>query len=674
MERILKPEQKMYIILLMASGLRDEYAGKEEGKTDYQIASRIYASTFAGMIRHGFPISSEEKDGVAFLDMELEGRTYSCPARTVKNTLKAEFTAVEEKLPEILPLLEAEEERLMSTQRGRKRRGKGKENVQEMPQEKTGDAASRQAKEAAGSPAGDKAAAPRDTSHQADAKPMAAPVSPVPSDPPIDEAKPEGPKMPSTPQGPKTPEIMDIPAVPNAKAEPVKDTFSGKLPQTGQLHDEGEDIHAGKGQESGTEYAEGSGPAPQAPVPGTEAAGQQGHEGHEGGTALLPDPAPGPLPDIPDAPDKAETGEPAHQPADEGKAEASGKADEEIKGAELLSEPEPAKNQPEPETSPSRQEPVPTEVETPARHVFQKKERVMVTPHTDSGTAGGDTAEAVKKTIKEEIPEKPESKVPGAAANTAHPEPERKPMGVFSRFLPKSKKQELKNTAQAVPGPETAGAEPDVIPQIPEEAPGERICHTHYVMLKKTYGTQVAGPYTIQVWPTEVIEMHTDKVPSGIFVRAKAPNGTVVCKTGDSRTKYVVLEIDRKQFNVFGFWENGVFTTRVDVINTTASMYTMSEEVEQECPAQVSDAFLDQFRSRESKRLEFFVVPVENVSHGVPCVPIAAFARVGDNNYVINNKGEGNNLRFSYDGELSEISGHWEDGKFSFTIRPVEQE
>lgn len=648
MESILKPEQQLYIILLMAFGLRNEYAGKEEKKIDYQIASRIYASTFAGMIRHGFPLSYEEKDGVAFLDMELDGRTYSCPARTVKNTLKAEFAAVEAKLPEILPLLEAEEERLMGTQRGRKRRGKGKENVQEIPQEKTGNTASGQAKETVSNPAG--AGMSRDVSYQTDAK---TPASPVPLKPSMDEAKPGDQKMSSTPQEPKAPEITDIPAGPGAKAEQGKDALHGELPQP---CDEGEAAQAGAEQEQ----TEGSGPAPRGSVSGTEAATEQ--KNHEDSPALLPDPAPGSLPGTHD---RAEAGESASLPADEDKSEASEKGGAAIKEAELLTEPEP---------DPARQEPALPEPEAPAHHAFQKKERVMARPQADSGITGTDAAEAIQETKRAEIPVKPAGKASGSVANATHPEPERKPMGVFSRFLPKSKKQELKNTAQAAPEPETADSEPDVIPQIPEEAPGERICHTHYVMLKKTYGTQVAGPYMIQVWPTEVIEMHPDKVPSGIFVRVKAPNGTVVCKTGDSRTKYVVLEIDRKQFNVFGFWENGIFTTRVDVINTTASMYTMSEEVEQECPEQVSDSFLDQFRSRESKRLEFFVVPVENVSHGVPCVPIAAFARVGDNNYVINNKGEGNKLRFSYDGELSEISGHWEDRKFSFTIRPVEQE
>lgn len=126
MENILKPEQRMYLILSLVSGLRDGYAGKEEQKTDYQIASRIYANAFTNMIRYGWQPLCEERDGVAFLALELEGSTYSCPARTVKNIMRSEFAAVEEALPEIMPLLEAEEERLAEGQKARKRRGKGK--------------------------------------------------------------------------------------------------------------------------------------------------------------------------------------------------------------------------------------------------------------------------------------------------------------------------------------------------------------------------------------------------------------------------------------------------------------------------------------------------------------------------------------------------------------------
>lgn len=608
MESILKPEQRMYLILSLVSDLRDRYAGKEEQKTDYQIASRIYANAFTNMLRYGQQPLCEERDGVAFLALELEGSTYRCPARTVKNIMRSEFATVEEALPEIVPLLEAEEERLAEGQKGRKRRGKGN---------------------AAGNGT-QKVAQPVDAGQG-------------PAEKPSDGAVPKAGVGDTKPQDPKelseagagsdvkaavtAPKAQDIPAVSEPvqgpiesvqgpMGEPVQESMSEFLPkQAKERHVQKLALKAASG--AVTEKI--------------------GGEGHEEGKGLSTGPAPGLLPKAGDGLDQEPAG-PVWSPAPSGEA-VSGPAKEDIPA-------QPVKPGPVLEPEPS--------VQKPTMHVFQKKEKLE--------------APAVQEGIK------PAS--PVSAPALVHAGPERKPMGMLSRFLPKGKKQDIKNAMPAAQEPEAPAesTEPDVIPQAVDEALGEWICHTHYVMIKKTYGTQTFGPYVIQVWPTEVVEMHPDKVPSSIFVRAKAPNGSVIYKTGDRRTKYITLEIDRKQFNVFGFWKHGAFVTEVVTINTTASMYTMTEEVEQECPEQVSDTFLDQFRSSEPGKPEFFVVPVENVNHGEPFVPIAAFARVGDKNYVISNKGAGNTLRFTYANELSEISGQWEDGKFAFTIRAVEQE
>lgn len=672
MESILKPEQRMYLILSLVSDLRDGYTGKEDRKTDYQIASRIYANAFANLIRYGRQPSYEERDGVAFLALGLEGRTYSCPARTVKNIMRSEFVAVEEELPEILPLLEAEESRIAEEQKGRKRRGKAKaaeDGAQGTPQPGTRDAAQGQPAEAAGKAAHDGMQERKDATAQADAEEAA--QKPLPKSlpkPPIAAARTDA----KAAEAPDTPKVPDIPAIPVVPAVP-----NGKAATPEHPARPGADTGAAKAATEEPAQEPVTQGAVQEPVAAGEDAGSHGD-----GPGQLPDSAPGPL-------HKAAVKDPAQDEARKGPETAGAEAapaTQEGPGSSRLPEAtvvpgtgdEPEGMEPA-EVSGSHEEEArdagdegdspakeagtsqPIQPAPEAHYVFRKKEKTESEPPVakEAGKPGGSPAGTA---------------VP--AGGTMQAEPERRPKGVLSRFLPKGKKQEVRNTVQAAPAPEapTESAEPDVIPQIMEETPGERICHTHYVMLKKTYGTQVTGPYMIQVWPTEVIEMHPDKVPSAIFVRAKAPNGTVICKTGDGHIKYVVLEIDRKQFNVFGFWENGSFITEVVMINTTASMYTMNEEVEKECPEQVSDTFLDQFRSREPRRPEFFVVPVENVSHGDPFVPIAAFARVGDKNYVISNKGEGNALRFTYANELSEISGRWEDGKFAFTIRAVEQE
>lgn len=623
MENILKPEQRMYLILSLVSGLRDGYAGKEEQKTDYQIASRIYANAFTNMIRYGWQPLCEERDGVAFLALELEDSTYSCPARTVKNIMRSEFAAVEEALPEIMPLLEAEEERLAEGQKARKRRGKGKA---------AGDGTQ-------------EAAQPVDVGQGPAEKPAdgAVPKAGAGDTKPQDLKEPSGagagPDVKAAVTALKAQDIPtapDIPVVPEPVREPVqpvqKPVAEAVTEETG-----------GKGYEEGKGLPTGpaSGPLPKAGDEPTQ-------ESAKGA--------------IPETPMKAQDLEP-ERGAEPVKIYGSAAAQETAKPAWTTAPSGDAGSSPAEETTPTKPvkpEPVAGEpvlepglfVKKPAAHVFQKKEKPE--------------APVVQEGIKPASP----------APAPVYVGQERKPMGMLSRFLPKGKKQDIKNamTAAQEPKAPAESTEPDVIPQTVEEAPGEWVCHTHYVMIKKTYGTQTFGPYVIQVWSTEVVEMHPDKIPSSIFVRAKAPNGSVICKTSDRHTKYITLEIDRKQFNVFGFWEHGAFVTEVVTINTTASMYTMTEEVEQECPEQVSDAFLDQFRSREPRRPEFFVVPVENVNHGEPFVPIAAFARVGDKNYVISNKGAGNTLRFTYANELSEISGRWEGGKFAFTIQAVEQE
>ena len=68
------------------------------------------------------------------------------------------------------------------------------------------------------------------------------------------------------------------------------------------------------------------------------------------------------------------------------------------------------------------------------------------------------------------------------------------------------------------------------------------------------------------------------------------------------------------------------------------------------------------------------MVQVDHVSHGEDTVPIAAFIRVKDKNYVISSRGKGNTLLFTYENQLSEISGRWKDGKFLFEVCAVDQE
>ena len=127
---ILKQEQKAYIILALSNQIKETSAGNEEKKVDYQIASRIYANAFASLLRDGCEPNYVESKGMAILTLELEDKVYECPARTIKNILKAEFVAFEEKLPDIVPLLAAEEQRIAEEQKNRKKQSKKPKNME----------------------------------------------------------------------------------------------------------------------------------------------------------------------------------------------------------------------------------------------------------------------------------------------------------------------------------------------------------------------------------------------------------------------------------------------------------------------------------------------------------------------------------------------------------------
>lgn len=714
MERILKPEQKAYLILCLAMGMRDECAGKEELKTDYQITSRIYSNAFASMIRYGFPAACEARDGVAFLIMELEGCTYSCPARTVKNILKAEFATVEEKLPEVAAMVAEEESRLAAESKGRKKKGKTgasgetaqaapepvkKQEVQKLKpvpapkavQEAPAIQAPLPRQEVRQMSVPEKAAVEPAAKETARPERKESPVQTAPAEKKVQTAPPipAERKVQAVPPVPTERKTQEIPSMPAEKeVEPVVEPVPLRV--TVPMMESGDESRSGSngGSAESSHYAgttaveetqlpdPAPGPLPQAngfgAPSGVFQGGMQGSMDSWDTEAAVSQKEQMPMPPVqpvqPKVPETVAMPEPARmmEPAAE----------------KAMAAPEPAVRQTEPEMIPGpavKPEPA-IEPEKPgtredakaqAPHAFQRK-RVQ-----EEDVFRPIPQQPSQPAVEEREPgpvHEPEPPMQAGAEAAPSQNAAAKPLpGIFSRFLPKGKKEAL-STVPAVQPMQEKATGPDVIPQAVEEEHGERICHTHYVMLKKTYGTQVTGPYTIQVWPTEVIEMHPERLPSAIFVRAQAPNGTIVCKVNEGRAKYIVLEIDNKQFNVFGFWEAGKFITEVAAINKTASIFTMSEEVEQECPEQVSDAFLDQFRSREPHRPEFFVVPVSNVIQEEGTVPIAAFIRVRDKNYPVSAKGDGNTLRFTYENVLSEIIGWWEDGKFTFAVRPVEEE
>lgn len=249
--------------------------------------------------------------------------------------------------------------------------------------------------------------------------------------------------------------------------------------------------------------------------------------------------------------------------------------------------------------------------------------------------------------------------------------------GLFGRFMPKNSTQE---SVQEQDAPEAA-RQPATLYDIREESefsdetPGITLCHTHLIKLKKTFGNAVSDPYVFYIWPTEVIEMYPERIPTSIFVYAKSPYGTIVQKVSDQKIKYIPITMDGKQFTIYGSWQNGRFETEVALINKTASVYSKVEVVRQNDPDIAEDAMLDPFRSaKENRKPEYFIVPLYGTNRGQDNVPIAAFARVNDKNYVIDSPGkEENSLLVSTANITSEITGRWEDGAFHYEIHQLDQ-
>lgn len=678
---ILKQEQKTYIILALSNQLKETSAGNEEKKVDYQIASRIYANAFASLLRDGCEPNYVESKGMAILTLELEDRVYECPARTIKNILKAEFVAFEEKLPDIVPLLAAEEQRIAEEQKNRKKQSKKPKNME-------------------------MSAVPVSDKNLSDASPDEKKTSEAVPDM---KSKEEDGKQSSD----KEPEAEH--------PDPVKPT---KLADSGLVGDFREPVQKKKTAPDSNPKSDDSG----------DSVGEKNGEGQKPLSAknnndvsvsgINTDPV---LPSIPkdassikltnsadndfstsgepqkqdtDSDDEKKTDESIQESVEEnetasgnvssGNADILGTATQEAEPIDFEGKDpdgkETAKNT---EDIPANTKDTDVETEKTGKRELKEEESISLEAGEDSANLHPVHAFRPKEariqtepaiTSVDEEPKESE-KTPEVAQKTKEAEKTLpKKEGLFAKFFPKNKSQEIKKVIpeETPAAPDKTGteevedSEPDVIPEIAEEIPGTMIRHTHVITLKKTYGTQVAGPYVIHIWPTEVIEMNPDKVPCGIFVRAESPNGKIELKVNEGRTKFISLIVDDKQFNIFGSWQHGQFISEVSAINKTASVYTMNEHVEKVCPETAVDAMLDQFRSREPRKPEFFVVPIESINHGEDAIPIAAYVRVNEKNYVINKKGKGNFLYFTYANELSEISGRWKDGKFEFTIKPVE--
>lgn len=378
-----------------------------------------------------------------------------------------------------------------------------------------------------------------------------------------------------------------------------------------------------------------------------------------------PTPAAGPEPEATSKQNSETASEPEQEPEESP-----------IQEPETVLMTEPAETaEPEPDTN-AHEEPEAEEADdaqTPEDQV-QEEETASVPEEKKHHFTAREPEPVTEEPAPESVPEEnPDTEVP----QPAHNKKRGGIGGIFGRFMPKNSAQEP-SAEQAVP---EAAKQPATLYDTQEESdfsddtPGITLCHTHLIKLKKTFGNAASEPYVFYIWPTEVIEMYPDRMPTSIFVYAKSPYGTIVQKVSDLKIKYVSITMDGKQFTVFGSWQNGRFETEVALINKTASVYNKIEVIRQNDPDIAEDAMLDPFRSaKENRKPEYFIVPLYGTNRGQDSVPIAAFARVNDKNYVIEAVGKTkNSLLVSAANITSEITGRWEDGTFHYEIRQLDQ-
>lgn len=735
----LSAEQRMYQIMKTSYEMKRDLSGRPECKLEYQIANRIHLNAFCYLVNKGLMPAECEENGRIALSLTIEGTMHVCAAKSVKGVLKTDFEPVEKAIQGLKERMDQEDRLEREAQRSKKTAQHAAAGTAQAalirPQmvrtegpavdigavfRETQNINKKATAQAASAATAQKARISNDT--------ITAPASENPEQAKAQEKEPakQDPEPDVQTEEPDKKEEIE-----NSMAGPVTEPEQREQPESrkeairpeetdaiaeakGTESSESEDSISAAAKEPQEETPEDSGTETETtgsdkPDKGLSAENEQA-EPKQAVFAKEEDPV------QKKEPDEEESGQPT--------AESAAKLQPEpVAPAEPLNEPqEPeAELTPEPETDPTPA--AGPEPETASEPEQEPEERPIQGPETVLMTEPTETAEPVPDTNaheepeaeeaddarmpedqvqEEEITSAPEEKkhhftarepepvteepapesVPEENPDTEVPQPAHSKKrggigGIFGRFMPKNSAQEP-STEQAVP---EAAKQPATLYDTQEESdfsddtPGITLCHTHLIKLKKTFGNAASDPYVFYIWPTEVIEMYPDRMPTSIFVYAKSPYGTIVQRVSDLKIKYVSITMDGKQFTVFGSWQNGRFETEVALINKTASVYNKIEVIRQNDPDIAEDAMLDPFRSaKENRKPEYFIVPLYGTNRGQSNVPIAAFARVNDKNYVIEAAGkEKNSLLVSAANITSEITGRWEDGTFHYEIRQLDQ-
>lgn len=191
--------------------------------------------------------------------------------------------------------------------------------------------------------------------------------------------------------------------------------------------------------------------------------------------------------------------------------------------------------------------------------------------------------------------------------------------------------------------------------------------HIHNVKLKKLYGSSMVGPYRFIFWPIWIMDKFSGKCFADFLVHVTDQNGNETIACTDGNYKELKLTVDGKEFNVFATWTSGIFESHVSLLGKTGSIFEIEEEVHKEEPDVVNNDYLNQFRFERKGQPKHFVVPFKNSNRGEVNIPIIGYVEVNRKRFVLERR-EQNTLRYKLSGLEKVIRGHWEDGKFVFSV------
>lgn len=196
--------------------------------------------------------------------------------------------------------------------------------------------------------------------------------------------------------------------------------------------------------------------------------------------------------------------------------------------------------------------------------------------------------------------------------------------------------------------------------------------HIHQVTVKPKFGDAILSQVKFIIWPTRIVEMYPGRTFADLLIYVVDKNGVErsYC-TERGQDMITITTSDNKEFNVYGIWDNGHFTSYVTLTGKTESQNRMEETVEKTEPERTdSDAFLDQFRLERKGQPAHFIVPFKDHNCGEQNIPITGYVELRGRKYPLERR-EGNMLRYRYNANEKVIRGHWENGSFKFGLSDV---